>query len=96
MPCPEWSGQCSFDCGLFFSGEEGVLDRRHHCPRVHARVLGQLTGGVAYTCRHTPSRKCAFGVQYALGFGTKLGEVPSNVQAVFWGYSAFLDVNVSV
>ena len=57
------------------------------------------------TCRHTPSRECVFELQYALPFGTLLGEVPSNMQAsvrvcvgrvapCLWGYCAFLGAEV--
>ena len=34
---------------------------------------------VNVTCRHTLSRECTFGLQYALHFGTKLPDVPSNI-----------------
>ena len=39
--------------------------------------------------------ECAFGLRYALSFGTKRGEVPSDMQAIFWSYRAFLGANVS-
>ena len=38
--------------------------------------------------RHTPGRECDFGLQYALDFGTKLGEAPSKQYSLF--YRAFL------
>ena len=71
---------------LAYCGAQGTnLDVQNTSThRTHARKLLSApacvcTGDGFSTCRHMHSRECTFGLQYALHFGTKLPDVPSNI-----------------